>query len=356
MFSQISDEIQEIIQNARQNESVGRYDDAAKILSKYWKNTNERPEVSGLNREEEAEILLRCGSLARHIGICHQKKDVQKLAKKLLSEAKDIFSICGDVEKVAECVICLAHAYLRLGQFDEARSWINHAFKYQLDKNWEVYFYVFVVEGMLLFEEENFVELVNKCKRLEPLFRKSPFYVLQGDFNSNYGYGLMKLGDYGEAMKRFTLAKHFYKETKHYLYLALLENNLAVFFQSQKHFDEAHKLAKSARENFKKLGDKTREGYSIDTQAQIYMSQGKYDEALKCANEAIEMLEKGENYCYLANSMQTKSHIQLCLKDYVAAQETMIASVNIASIQISQIQAKKFIDEFVELLKNCGLR
>jgi tetratricopeptide (TPR) repeat protein len=112
---------------------------------------------------------------------------------------------------------------------------------------------------------------------------------------------------------------------------------------------EAHKSAKSATENFKKLGDKTREGYSLDTQAYIYMSEGKYVEALACAKEAIKMLSDGENYCYLANSMQTKSHIELYLKHNEASLKTMIASVNIASIHISQSQANKFIDEYAEL-------
>jgi hypothetical protein len=44
------------------------------------------------------------------------------------------------------------------------------------------------------------------------------------------------------------------------------------------------------------------------------------------------------------------------MKDYVSAQETMIASVNIASIQISQTQAKRFIEEYVELQKNRGMQ
>ncbi len=95
------------------------------------------------------------------------------------------------------------------------------------------------------------------------------------------------------------------------LFLARVENNLAVFFKSEGVYDEAHKAIISARKTFKKLGDKTREGYSIDTQAQIYLAEGKYKEALKYANEAIAMLQKGENYSYLVNSMETKSVIQL---------------------------------------------
>ena len=319
-----------------------------------WKNTKQRPDVSELNKLEQAEILLRCGSLAGYVGSCQQKKDAQELAQTLLVEASKIFLLLADYEKLAECETYSALTYWRMGQLDEATSWINSAFQYNLDKKCEVRLHTHVVDGIILFEQGKYAELVNKCKILEPLFHKSQFYILQGDFNSNYAYGLMELGYKNEALSRFDLAKQFYTKTSHFLYLALLENNLAVFFKSEEVYDEAHKAIKSARENFKKLGDKTREGYSIDTQAQIYMAESNYKEALKCANEAIKMLKKGENYCYLANSMQTKSHIEFYLKDYSASMETMIASVNIASVHISQTQAKKFIDTYVRLQKTRG--
>jgi AraC-like DNA-binding protein len=332
MNSQISDEIKEIIQDAKQHESIGRYDDAVKILAKYWKNTNERPDVSELNKAEQAEILLRCGSLAGYIGSCQQKKDVQELAQNLIKEAMRLFSLNADFERVAECETYIALTYWRLGQLDEARNWINSAFNYDIDNNCEVRLYTHIVNGIILFEEGKYTELVNKCKMLEPLFRQSQFYILQGDFNNNYAFGLMKLGYKNDALSRFNLAKHFYTKTKHFLYLAGVENNLAIFFKIEGVFDEAHKSAKAARETYKKLGDKNHEGYSIDTQAQIYMAQDKYKEALKCANEATAMLANGENYYYLANSIQTKSHIQLYLKDYSESVKTIVEAVNIVSL------------------------
>ncbi len=332
MFSRISDEIEEIVQNAKQHESVGRYDEAAKSLSTYWKNTNNRPDTFGLNQREQAEILLRCGSLAGYIGSCNQKKDAQELAQTLITEASQLFSLFGDVEKLAECETYLALTYLRTGGLDEARSWISNAFKYDIDKKCETRLYTHVLDIMLLIREGKYAELVNKCKLLEPLFRNSGFLILQGDFNNNYAYGLMKLDKKNEALTRFELAKQFYKRTKHYLFLAGLENNLAIFFQKEGYFIEAHKHAKAAREAFKKLGDKTREGYSIDTQAQIYMAQGRYEEALKCANEAIRILSNGENYLYLENSLQTKSHIQLYLKDYSGLMETVAEAIRIVNL------------------------
>jgi tetratricopeptide (TPR) repeat protein len=362
MLSQISEEIKQLVERAKTLENVGRYEEAAKILSKYWKNINELPNVSELNQIEQAEILLRCGSLAGYIGSCKQKKGYQELAQTLITEAKKLFSLpCDeekitafDEEKITEYETYLASTYQRMGQLDEARIWINSALEHDIAKNCEVRLYVHIVEGLILFEEGKHVELVNKCKVLEPLFRNSGFLILQGDFNNNYAYGLMKLDKKNEALTRFELAKQFYKRTKHYLYLALLENNLAVFFQKEEFYIEAHKHAKAAREAFKKLGDKTREGYSIDTQAQIYLAQGKYEEALKCANEAITMLKKGENYCYLVNSMETKSRIELELKDYKNYAKTIVACINIASIHISHRQADKFIDSLADLLSNLG--
>jgi AraC-like DNA-binding protein len=332
MDSLVSSEIYEIVQNAKQYESVGRYDDAAKILSKYWKNTNEHPDVSELNEAEQAEVLLRCGSLAGYIGSCQQKKDAQELAQTLISEANELFYMSVKFEKRAECETYLALTYLRTGKLDVARIWINSAFKYDIDKTCEVRLNAYVVEGVILIEEGKYQELVNKCLSLETLFQRSGFLILQGDFNNNYAFGLMKLGYKNDALSRFELAKQFYTKTKHDLYLALIENNLAVFFKREKVYDEAHKHAKAAREVFKKLSDKTREGYSIDTQAQIYLAEGKYKEALKCANEAIGMLKRGENYSYLVNSMETKSHIQLYLKDYAESVKTTVEAIKIVSL------------------------
>jgi AraC-like DNA-binding protein len=332
MFSRMSDEIYEVIQNAKQHESIGRYDDAAKILAKYWKNTNERPDTSELNKAEQAEVLLRCGSLAGYIGSCNQKKDAQEFAQTLITEANRLFYLFADIEKIAECETYMASTYQRVGQLDEARGWINAALERGIDKHCEVRLYSHIIENLILFEEKKYVELVNKCKMIEPLFRNSQFYILQGDFNNSYAFGLMKTGDRNGALSRFKLAKTFYARTNHFLYLAGVENNLAILFKIEQVYTEAHQSAKVARETYKKLGDKTREGYSIDTQAQIYLAEGKYKEALKCANEAIAILQKGENYLYLENSLQTKNHIQLHLKDYSGLMETISEVIRIINL------------------------
>jgi tetratricopeptide (TPR) repeat protein len=155
-----------------------------------------------------------------------------------------------------------------------------------------------------------------------------------------------------KAMTRFESARQFYKKAKHYLHRALSEDNSAVFFQKKDCIIEAHKHAKAA----KKQGDKTFEGYSPDTRAKIYLAKGKYEEALKCINEAIMMLPEDGNYYRTANTYQTKSKIELGLNKFSESFETIIKSIHIANLHISNEQAKKFIGEYVELLKNRGLK
>jgi tetratricopeptide (TPR) repeat protein len=150
--------------------------------------------------------------------------------------------------------------------------------------------------------------------------------------------------------------KQFYKKAKHYLHSALSEDNPAGFFQKKGYIIEAHKHAKTSRKNFNKQGDKTLEGYSFDTRAKIYLAEGKYEEALKCINEAIMMLPEDGNYYRTANIYQTKSKIELCMNKFSESFETIIKSIHIADLHISNEEAKKFIGEYIELLKNRGLK
>ncbi len=349
--SQISEKICEILENAKQLESIGRYEDALGFLSPYWENLNEPPNTIGLNAEEQAELYLRCGSLVGYIGSCSQTENSQEFAKNLITEALELFLALQIEAKIAECETCIAATYLRIGETDEARVWLTSSFSRNLNETNEIRMYTHILEGFALLAEKNFTELVEKYLQLEKYFRVSSNYVLQGDFNNNYAIALMRLGKKEKSIERFDLAKFFYEKTGHYLYLGLVENNLAGFFQLDECYKEAHKSIKSACKTFQRLGDKNREGYSLDTRSQIFMSEGKYAEALECSNQAIKLLESGENYCYLANSLQTKSHIEFHLKDYANSLNTMIGSVNICSLHISQTQADKFREDYAELLK-----
>jgi tetratricopeptide (TPR) repeat protein len=348
---QISEKIYEVVENTKNLELTGQYHEAVELLSPYWQDLNEFPNTSGLNADEQAEILLRCGSLAGFIGSCNQIRHSQEKAKDFLTNAREIFLALENDIKVAECETYLASTDLRLGSVDEAKIWLNHAFEHDISRFSETRFHSHIIEFLVLLAEKNYNELVEKCEQLEPHFRAKASLYLQGDFNTNYALGLMRIGEKKKAFERFELSKHFLQKIGHKLYEALVENNLAVFYQNEKMFFEAHQSAKNSIALFRTIGERNREGYAIDTRSQIYIAEGKYAEALECSNQAVKLLESGENYCFLANALQTKSHIEFYLKQYSASLDTLIASVNIAAIHISHTQADKFRKDYAELMK-----
>jgi AraC-like DNA-binding protein len=328
----ISQKVKELIQIAKKLETVGKYEEAVAVLSPYWTNMMQRPNVSKLNKEEQAEILLRCGSLAGFIGNCRQLKNSQDTALKFITEAFELFTALGKIEKISECETYMASTFQRLGRLDDANNWINRAFQHKIADNCEVRLHSYVIESLILMSEKNYAKLVERCKNVEMFFRSSSNLFFQGVFNTNYGIGLSRLGELDKAFERFTIAEFFYNKSEHHYYLAQVENNIAILHQKAERYDLAHQFAIKSIERLRKFGDKNREGNSLDTRSQIFMSEGKYAEALACANEAVKLLQKGENYLYLENSLQTKSHIQLYLKDYSGLMETTIEAIRIVNL------------------------
>jgi tetratricopeptide (TPR) repeat protein len=153
-------------------------------------------------------------------------------------------------------------------------------------------------------------------------------------------------------MTRFEPAGQFYNKAKHYLHNLLSGNNSVGFSQKKAGVIENQKHAKTLREKV----DKTREDYSPDTLAKIYLAKGNYEEALKYINEAITVLPEDNNYYRIANTYQTKSKIELCMNKFSESFETIIKSIHIANLHISNDQAKKFTGEYIELLKKRGLK
>src|SRR3954469_11826189 len=107
-------------QLAKQMEEAGNYEAAREAMGELWQRIGERPQVSGLDEDAAAEVLLRVGSLTGWIGAAHQVEGAQEIAKDLISESAARFEAVQETEKVAEAYVDLAICYWREGAFDEA--------------------------------------------------------------------------------------------------------------------------------------------------------------------------------------------------------------------------------------------
>lgn len=331
-------------------ERCGLYEQALAELKDIWRDTNEPPDTAGCTSLETAETILRCGSLIGFHGHNKQILDAQEKSKNLLTEARRQFLNIGNVEKIAECENYLALAYWRTGELNEAATFIAEALSHPLDNSCDTRIYSHLIRSLIFLSFGRYAEITADLAKLENDFRRYGDAFLNGSFCTNLGIALKNLGRTDEALRNFEHARYYHQKSRHRIYLGTVENNLAQLYKIEKQFAKAHEWADCATKTFKLIKDRTREGCSLDTKAQIYLTEGKYTEALKAAEKSIEILKKSENSAYLSVSYLTKAKTLLYSEGFTSAILALCDAVKIAEVQIGEEAARNLILEFeVEL-------
>lgn len=334
-------------------ERSGRYDDALDELREIWDDTATFPNVEDFESKVAAELLMRCGSIIGFIGHNRQIPHSQENSKNLLTEAHSRFLEFDDPESVAECENYLALAYWRTGEYVEAETWLEHSSSHDLSETHLVRLHSHLIQSFVMLSLKRFGEIVNSLNELESKFLEFGDDFLRGSFYTNFGIALRNLGRPTEALEKYRLARHFHQKSGHQIYLGTVENNLAYLHKSENDFTKAHESIDNATEIFRAIKDKTREGFSLDTKAQIYSEEGNYDAALKTIDAALKVLKKGENAGYLVETYLTKSKILLALDDFCSSTYCLCEAVEIAKSRISEEAAKNLIKDFEkEIRKN----
>ncbi len=327
-------------------ERCGKYDKALAELRDIWEDTTTFPKVEEFDSRTAAEIILRCGSLIGFIGHNKQLPNAQEKSKNLLIEARQRFLDIYDVEKVAECENYLALAYWRTGESVEAETWIEEVYSHNLTNLSYAKLHSFIIKRLIFLQLKKDKESIRDFEIIESQFLKCNYPNLKGDFYTHYGLILRNLGKSAKALEKYELAKYYYQESGHQIYLGAIENNLAYLHKSEKNFLNAHQSIDNATEIFKQINDRTREGFSLDTKAQIYFDEEKYTEALEVVEKAINVLQKGENFGYLVETFTTKTKILLALDEFSSATFCLFDAVQIAKTYISEDCAKNLVKEY----------
>ena len=284
-------------------ERSGKYDEALAELRDIWDDITTFPNIEEYEPRAQAEIILRCGALIGFLGHNKQIPNSQEKSKNLLTEARNRFLKIYNVEKIAECENYLALAYWRTGELVEAETWIEESLSHSLLNSSDVKIYSLLIRSVILLANEKYEEVVSNLEPFQTDFQKYGDAFLNGSFCTNLGFALRNLGKTAEALEKYKLAIHFHQKSGHQIYLGTVENNRAYFYKSINRFVEAHEAIDSSTKIFKRIKDRTREGFSLDTKAQIYFAEGKYKEALKTSEKAIAILNRSENKAYLVESL-----------------------------------------------------
>lgn len=328
-------------------ERSGKYAEGLAEAKDFWADKTILPNVGEFAPRDAAEILLRCGSLYGFFGHTRHLPKAQETSKDILMKARTRFQDIYDIEKIAECENYLALAYWRTGEYHEAETWIAESFSHKLPNSNSTRLFSNIIKCLLNLSFSRYEENRENLTALEKYFLACDDNYLKGDFYSYLGLGEKCIGSPDKALRYFEMARHYYAKAGHKIYQALAANNIAQIYKMQKKFALSHSAIDNATDLFRKSKDRTREGFSFDTRAQIFFEEGKYAEALDAAGKGIAILKRGENSGYLAEAYLTKSVIEIFLhNDLSAAILSLLESVNIARTNIGEEKAEGLVREF----------
>ena len=339
------------LSEAQTAESKGQYEKAFQHLAPFWDGYSQFPSAIGLSDAESAELFLRFGSIVGFLGNSQKISNSQEISKNLLSQARRKFISLVNFEKIAECENHLAMTYQRTGELTEAFDWLNESYSRNLPENHPIRINSYIIETVLDIEGGKYEKVLRRCEELREIFENFALDSNKGSFHNNLAIAHKNLGNTNEALNQLKLARDFFQKAHHQIYYGATENNLAQLLHKVEQYEEAHLCAENAVKIFGEIGDKMREGYSLETRAQIFAAEGKFEKALKFVNSSIELLEGGESYRKLVESYRTKVRILYKLNRLSEALTVMIAAHNIAALYISQELSKEIIEGVADLIQ-----
>jgi tetratricopeptide (TPR) repeat protein len=307
-----SERAREACARAKELAESGKIEDARLALSEFWQRIGERPNVNGLDRATQAEVLLRVGALSGLLGSARQIPGAQEFAKDLISESSTIFEELGLTEKVAETRVDLGVCYWREGANDESR--INFDDALQRLGNLESEQRLRALLNKAVIEEVSFrsKEAVRILSESEPLFEKSHNHSLKGKFHVEFATVLKNLGlaerreDYlDKALMQYTAARVYHEEVGYERGLAIIENNLGLLLAHLERFEDAHEHFDHAFSIASRLNQKGLRAQFENTRAKALLAQGRVEHAEKVARAAVRTLREGDEKSNLAIALTT---------------------------------------------------
>ena len=304
---------------------TGRYEAAREALGDLWRGIGERPNITGLDEQATAEVLLQVGALSGWLGVSRQVTGAQEAAKDLISESAALFEKIGETDRVAAAHSDLAVCYWRAGAFDDARVLLTEAYSRAADDELKakIILRLTIVETCA----GRYTDALRLLTDSAPLFERSANEALRGRFHNELAIVLRRLGtaehrtDYlDRAIIEYTAAIYHYEQAGHERYKATNQNNLAFLLHKLGRYREAHEQLDRAGATLFRLKDAGLLAQVDETRASVFIAEKKYREADRVIARAIETLEKGGESALLAEALTTQGVVRARLG---ASEESM---------------------------------
>lgn len=297
---------------AKKLEDSGDYETARELLRPFWPKVGESPEVAGLDRATQAEVLLRVGALTGWLGSNVRVGGAQETAKDILSQSSTLFEQVGLAHRADESRVELAYCYFREGALDEARILLKEALD-RLGDNDEVRAVALLRLAAVEDASTRFNDSLNILINAAPLFEASENHSLKGRYHNHLAHALQSLGStenrtdyFDRAIVEFTAASFHFEQSHHTHYHASVENNLGLLLHSLGRFEESHEHLDRARRLFINLGDNIYAAQVDETRARVLLEQGRIAEAEEIARQASHVFERASALNWLAEALTTQ--------------------------------------------------
>jgi len=297
---------------AKQFEKASEYEAASEALADFWPERDSEPDVTGLDSQLAADVLLRVGNLAGWLGSTDQTGGSQERAKDLITRSIEIFEKLGLDERAAEARGDLALCYWREGSFDEARVQLSAALELAGDESNDLRAVLLVRAGIVEERTQRLQEALRYYYQATPLLDRSEDDALKGALHNEFALLFTRLGteenrrDYlDKALIESAAASFHFEQAGNTRFVARVENNLGFLYFTLGQYGDAHKHLDRARYLFLEMRDPGSAAQVDDTRARTFLAEGKVVDAERVARSAVKTLEHGGEQAVLAEALNT---------------------------------------------------
>jgi tetratricopeptide (TPR) repeat protein len=332
----VSERVQRCCEATRDLENKGEYEKAQKVLRDYWPRIGEAPDLTGLEENTAAELLLRAGVLTGIIGAYRPIPEAQTIAKDLITQSREIFKSRHNQRKIAEAQTELAFCHFRTHDVNEARACLKHALSivtHDCELRAKAVLRLANLEHIAERDQLAFKIL----EKYNPLFSKITNDTVKGCYFTALGNRLENLAeqdnrpDYiDRALLEYAGASYHLTLSGHRQYLANVENNLGFLYFKIGHYEQAHKHLNRARKIFGSLKDASSAAQVDETRACVHLAEGRIKEAERRVLSALRVQERDGNAFYLTEALITYGRVLARSENYATAYGTFRRAIELA--------------------------
>ena len=304
----------------------------------------------------QAEILRLCGFFLSYYGRSHNLKSYQERGKDFLIRAIELFNKRTLPHKSAEAKVTLSLCYWHEGAISECETILAETeAEYANNQLHPVYIQICINRVITLLSKSsenpsNAQQGMEIIKKISTAIEFCEDMRLKAMYHNHAGIYYRYFKEPAKALYHYKEGIKAARRSKNFRYVAINHNNIAFLYKEIKDFSNAHRYVDKAIKFYRDLKEIGWLAHILDTKALIYLEEGRCVAALNTINQALELFQQGEDYNGLVATLFNKSKILLRLNSSSEALFLFTEVISIATSHIGEFAAKKYADEFVNLI------